>query len=96
LGVQDVLGTGKYLGLPSMIGRNRTTIFSYIKDCVWHKINSWSSKCLSKAGHEVMIKSVLQAIPSYVMSIFLLPFSIIYTIEKMMNSFWWGHGGPNN
>jgi len=34
LGVQVVLGTGKYLGLPSMIGRDRNATFSYIKDCV--------------------------------------------------------------
>lgn len=33
--VQDVLGTCKYLGLPSMIGRNRTYVFPYIKDRVW-------------------------------------------------------------
>lgn len=39
-----------------------------------------------------MIKSVLQAIPSYVMSIFQLPTTLINSIEKMMNSFWWGHG----
>jgi hypothetical protein len=30
------------------------------------------------------------------MSIFLLPSSIISIIDKTMNSFWWGHGGPNN
>jgi hypothetical protein len=96
MGVQAVLGTGKYLGLPSIIGRNRTTVFAFIKNRVWKKINSWSSKCLSKAGREVMIKSVLQAIPSYVMSIFLLPATIISSIEKMMNSFWWGSGGPNS
>ena len=59
LGVQVVLGTGKYLGLPSMIGRNRNATFAFIKDQVCQKINSWSGKCLSKAGREVMIKSVL-------------------------------------
>jgi hypothetical protein len=62
-GVQVVLGTGKYLGLPSMIGRDRNATFAHIKGRVWQKINSWSGKCLSKAGREVMIKSVLQAIP---------------------------------
>jgi hypothetical protein len=70
-----------------MIGRNRTAVFAYIKDRIWQKINSWSSKCLSKAGREVMIKSIFQAIPSYVMSIFLLTASIINNIETMMNSF---------
>ncbi|XP_024634347.2 uncharacterized protein [Medicago truncatula] len=96
LGVRAVLGTGKYLGLPSMVGRSKKATFSFIKDRVWQKINSWSSKCLSKAGREVMIKSVLQSIPSYIMSIFRLPNQLLDEIEKMMNTFWWGHGGSNN
>ncbi|KEH17822.1 transmembrane protein, putative [Medicago truncatula] len=79
-----------------MVGRNKQATFSFIKDRVWQKINSWSSKCLPKAGREVMIKYVLQAIPSYVMSIFLLLSSLIDAIEKMLNSFWWGNGGSNN
>jgi len=68
--VRAVLGTVKYLGLPSMVGRSKKATFSFIKDKVWQRISSWSSKCLSKVEREVMIKSVLQAIPSYVMSIF--------------------------
>jgi hypothetical protein len=86
-----VLGTGKYLELPSMIGRSRKDTFIFIKDRVWKKINSWSSKCLSLAGREVMVKSVLQAIPLYVMSTFLIPSSLCDEIEKIMNSYWQGH-----
>lgn len=63
---------------------------------MWNRINSWISKCLSKAGQEVMIKSVLQAIPTYVMILFQLPTTLITNIEIMMNAFWWGHGGENN
>jgi hypothetical protein len=37
LGVQIVLGTCKYLGLPSMIGRDHNATFAYIKDRVWQK-----------------------------------------------------------
>lgn len=96
LAVRAVLGTGKYLGMPSMIRRDRTTTFAYIKDRVWQRINSWSSKCLSKARHEVMIKSVLQAIPSYVMSLYQLPSTLITNIERMMNTFWRGHGSTNH
>jgi hypothetical protein len=94
--VHAVLGTGKYLGLPSMVGRSKKATFSFIKDRVWLKISSWSSKCLSKAAREVLIKYVLQAIPSYVMSIFRLPNSLLDEIEKMMNALWWGHGGKND
>ncbi|GAU45869.1 hypothetical protein TSUD_187020 [Trifolium subterraneum] len=96
LGVQAVLGTSKYLSLPSLIGRSKKSTFNFIKDKVWKKINSWSSKCLSKAGREVLIKSVLQSIPTYFMSIFTLPSSPCDEIEKMMNSFWWGHSGAQN
>ncbi|CAI8611430.1 unnamed protein product [Vicia faba] len=91
LGVQRVLRIGSYLGFPSMIGRSRTTAFSFIKDMIWRKINTWSSKSLSQAGKEIMVKFVLLSIPTYIMSIFLLPSSLIDKIEKMMNSFWWGH-----
>jgi len=51
---------------------------------------------MSKVGCEVMIKFVRQAILSYVMNIFQLPSSVITPIERMMNSFWWGHGGASN
>jgi len=59
LRVRALFGTWKYLGLPSMIGRSKKANFGFIKDIIWKKINSWSSKCLSKAGREVLIKSVL-------------------------------------
>jgi len=40
LGVRQVLGTSKYLGLPTMIGRSKHATFKFIKDCIWNKINS--------------------------------------------------------
>jgi hypothetical protein len=95
LGVTQVLGTGKYLGIPSMIGRSKKATFKFIKDRIWKKINSWSSRHHSQAGREVMIKSILQSIPTYVMSIFLIPSTLIEEIEKMLNSFWWGHSANN-
>ncbi|XP_058767475.1 uncharacterized protein LOC131641187 [Vicia villosa] len=92
MGVRHVLGTCKYLGFPSMIGRSKKSTFAFIKDRIWQRINSWKGRSLSKAGKEVMIKSVLQAIPAYVMSIFILPEAVINDIERMLNAFWWGGG----
>jgi hypothetical protein len=88
MGVRHVLGTGIYLGMPSMIGRSKKSTFAYIKDRIWKKINSWRSRPISKAGKEVMIKSILQAVPTYVMSIYILPNATVNEIEIMLNSFW--------
>jgi hypothetical protein len=95
MGVKHVLGTGTYLGLPSMVGRSRKETFAYIKDRIWKRINGWRSRPLSRAGKEVMIKSVLQAIPAYIMNIYLLPDCLINEIERMINAFWWGGGNDN-
>jgi hypothetical protein len=88
MGVRHVLGTGIYLGMPSMIGRSKKSTFAYIKDRIWKKINSWRSRPISKASKEIMIKSILQAIPTYVMSIYILPDATVNEIEIMLNSFW--------
>jgi len=32
LGVKQILGTVKYLGLPPMIGRSKKTTFKFVKD----------------------------------------------------------------
>ncbi|MCI05894.1 replication protein A 70 kDa dna-binding subunit [Trifolium medium] len=95
LGVRHVMGTGIYLGLPSMVERSKKATFSYLKDRIWQKINSCREHFLSKAGKEVMIKSVFQAIPSYIMSLYIIPSTTIVEIERMLNGFWWG-GGANN
>lgn len=46
---------------------------------------------MSQEGREILIKSVLKSILEYIMIIFLLPSSLSHEIEKMINSFWWGH-----
>lgn len=77
----------KYLGLPSIVGISRRQVFTNIKDRVWSRIQGWSAKLLSKAGKEVLIKAVIQAIPMYTMSCFRLPNYFCKEIEGMIQTF---------
>ncbi|GKV01547.1 hypothetical protein SLEP1_g14094 [Rubroshorea leprosula] len=43
-------------------------------------------------SREVLIKSVLQALPMYVMSTFLLHTRLCTELERIMNRYWWGGG----
>ena len=40
----------KYLGLPSLVGRNKKPSFSAIEDKLSKKLVVWKGKLLSKAG----------------------------------------------
>lgn len=76
LGVTNQISKGKYLGLPSIIGRSNKSVFGILKDRLWKHINHWFTKHPSKADKETLIKSCVQVIPSYCMSVFLLPTSL--------------------
>jgi len=40
LGVRQVLGTSKYLGLPSMICQSKKATFKYVRGHIWNRIDS--------------------------------------------------------
>jgi hypothetical protein len=69
--VMDVLAIGvearneKYLGLPVYMGKSKEKTLTYLEDSVWKIIQGWKEKLLSKAGKEILINAVAQAIPSY-------------------------------
>lgn len=87
------LSTGRYRGLPSLIGRSKKHVFNFLKERMWNKVKGWNEKCFSKAGKVVLIRNVAQAVPTYAMSCFMLPKSLCKELERIMNSFWWGSSG---
>ena len=48
--------------------------------------------CL-KPGGEVLIKAVIQVIPTYAMGCFKLPVGLCDKIKGLIRRFWWGNGG---
>ncbi|CAJ2652835.1 unnamed protein product [Trifolium pratense] len=90
MGVKTVDNHSKYLGLPVVFGRSKKLIFSLVIDRVWKKVKGWKENYLSRAGKEILIKAVAQAIPNYIMSCYKLPESCCQEIESMLAKFWWG------
>lgn len=86
------------MGLPAFVGKAKKQSFVYIKERVWKKLQGRKEKLLSQAGREVLIKFVIQAIPtshSNSMNCFRLPKGLIKEIEIMIRKFWWGYSGEN-
>jgi hypothetical protein len=80
----------KYLGMPTLIGHSKQVVFRFIMDKVRNKLKGWKEKHLSFAGRAVLISAVIQALPTYVMSNFMIPKSMCDQIEKAICRFWWG------
>lgn len=85
----------KYLGLPVYMERSKASMFAYLKERVWKKIQGWKEKLLSKAG-KTLITAVAQAIPSYAMSCFDLTKSLCDDMSQMICRFWWGQQDKEN
>jgi hypothetical protein len=79
------------IGLPTLVGKSRTQAFKGIKDWVCQRLQDWNMRFLSQAGKEILLKAVIQAIPTYSMSVFPLTKGLCSDINSMMKNFWWGH-----
>jgi len=89
LSISQEARNGKYLGLPISVGKSRKKAFEYIKQRIWIRIQGWQEKLLSKAGKEILIKAVAQAIPTYAMSCFDLTKGLCDELSTMINRYWW-------
>ena len=95
LGVPEIKQYEKYLGLTSFVGKRKKASFNFIKEKVWRKLQGWKEKLLSQAGREVVIKAVVQAIPTYTMSCFKILVDLYFEIESLIMKFWWGQRGDH-
>lgn len=87
---------GKYLGLAADWGRSKHLMLKEICARVIEKIKGRREKFLSQADKDILIKVVLQAIPSYSMSILKYPNSLCKKIMTHLAKFWWAGSGKEN
>lgn len=80
----------KYLGLPTPEGRMHAGRFKPTEERLAKRMDSWAEKHMSSGAKDVLIKSVVQAIPTYLMGVFKLPASTCEAYTMMIRDFWWG------
>ncbi|GJU51767.1 hypothetical protein Tco_1221322 [Tanacetum coccineum] len=79
----------KYLGVPFRCNMNRCVNWDVITHNFSSKLSSWKARLLSVGGRLSLIKAVLGNLPTYFMSIYLMPVSIRSNLESMRSKFFY-------
>ena len=87
LDVTDQVFEPKYLGLPVPGGRMHKLQFETLQARLNKRVVDWSEKYLSLGNKEILIKTVAQAIPPNVMSVFCLPAVVRDDLTRMMRQY---------
>ncbi|XP_019259367.1 PREDICTED: uncharacterized protein LOC109237508 [Nicotiana attenuata] len=82
-----------YLGCPIYAGRKKICFFDNMVTKVVKRLNRWQGKTLTYGGREVLIKSILQFLPTYSLTDLNPPKGTLNLIEKHMARFLWGTTG---
>ena len=80
----------KYLGLPTPDGRMSKGKFQNLQAKLLKRLMQWGDGFLAQTGREVLITSVAQAPPTYIMGIFKLPYSVCDDLTALVRAFYWG------
>lgn len=81
----------KYLGCPITHLRKRKEHYIDLFDRVRGKLQAWKGKMPSFGGKEVLLTSVLQSIPIYVLSAITPPKCVIKELHKIFAKFFWSN-----
>ena len=79
--------------MPILHGKISKGIYAAILEKIDKRLSGWKVDRLSFVGRVTLAKSVLNAIPSYVMQTIKLPRSLCDTIDRNIRSFIWGSHG---
>ena len=77
----------KYLGLPLGAKFKETNIWNPIIEKMERRLARWKRLYLSKGGKVTLIKSTLSSLPTYFLSLFLIPVGVANRLEKLQRDF---------
>ena len=89
LGFQKGRLPTKYLGVPLSQKLIRQASWQDLVDRVKARLTSWAIKPLNLPGRLVMVKSVIQAMPMYLLSVLSTPKSVLKDIRSIQRNFLW-------
>lgn len=93
LGFDATANLGKYLGVPLIHGRTSRHDYDFILRKAQQRLSNWKTSSLNLAGKCVLVNSIINTLPSYIMQTTRLPLSICDDTSKVARDFLWGSEG---
>ncbi|WMV38569.1 hypothetical protein MTR67_031954 [Solanum verrucosum] len=81
-----------YLGMPLGSEHKAGEIWDGILEKTEKRLARWKAQYISLGGRLILINSVLDALPTYVMSLFPIPPKVMKKLDRLRRDFLW-HGG---
>ena len=79
----------EYLGVPIFKGKPKVSHLQPIADKIKSKLSNWKASLLSMAGRVQLVRSVIQSMLTYSISIYSWPTSLLKELEKCIRNFVW-------
>jgi hypothetical protein len=79
----------KYLGVPLTDKVYKLSTWEGVINRLQERVKNWTYRSLNLAGRLILTKTVLQAIPTYMMSVFPTPQGILQKIRSIQRDFLW-------
>lgn len=80
----------RYFGVPIMAESMKVIHFTHLLEKLRRYLKGWNAKSLSYAGRLELIKSILQGVEAFWLSIFPIPATVRDHIVKISRVFLWG------
>ncbi|RVW16810.1 putative ribonuclease H protein [Vitis vinifera] len=85
-----------YLGLPLGAPYKSIRVWDAVEERFRKRLSLWKRQYLSKGGRLTLLKSTLSSLPTYFLSLFVIPKRVCVRLEKIQRDFLWGGGALEN